>query len=99
MKEFIQVFGVFAALVLGVGFLLQMNSNRVKETITNTKLKNRKVELWYLGGFKDTINIRIPENAKYYYEAYRGSSNIIFTTKEGYEHSEIKNVVNIKFLD
>lgn len=99
MKEFIQVFGVFVLLVLGLGFLLDMNFKHKKERIANTEVKNRKVELWYLGGFKDTINVKFPKNGTYYFRTSKGSSTLVFSTKEGYEYSEIKNVVNIKFLD
>lgn len=99
MKIITKFFLIQIVIFISFGLLLGLSLNHRKETVANTKTVYRKVELWYLGGFKDTVNIKIPENAKYHFRTSRGSSTLVFDTKEGYEYSEIQNVVNVKFLD
>lgn len=99
MGTIIKMCAFFITLLFLLAFLLQKDRNHRKERIANTITLNRKVELWYLGGFKDTLNIKFPENGTYKFRTSKGSSTLVFETKEGYEHSSIKNVVNIKFLD
>lgn len=65
-----------------------------KDTIT----QKQKIELWYVGGFKDTIDIRIPIENKIDLKTHRHQLYLSIESKMGYYNKVYKNVVNYKIL-
>lgn len=66
-----------------------------KDTIT----QKQKVELWYVAGFKDTLDIRIPiKNEINLYHTYRNQPYLLIESEMGHYSKVYKNIVNYKIL-
>lgn len=98
---------VVIAIIYGFILLMKATFKRVEErNIEVSKLikkdtitQKQKIELWYVGGFKDTLDIRIPiKNEINLYHTYRNQPYLLIESEMGHYSKVYKNVVNYKIL-
>lgn len=98
---------VVIAIIYGFILLMKATFKRVEERNLevselikkDTITQKQKVEFWYVGGLKDTVDIRIPiKNEINLYHTYRNQPYLLIESEMGHYSKVYKNIVNYKIL-